>query len=574
MQGVLRGLAVITSLSATAAFGAPKKIVVVSSPKQHPAETTILEQAVLSVLRGEPDTLPFRLQKAGKAEARAEREAEQARALLASAKANFESLELEAAIKDYSKAAQKLDNGMPLTNQIDALQHALSMLAASQLLLGQEKKARQVIERLVALDGSYVPDQSIYNPQMLAVFDEVAGEVSFREKKSLTVTTQPEGAAIIVDGKLAGVSPVTLSALPPGRHYVQAQLAGFESAGKAVEVKKAQDLKLKLGKAKPVKELQGLADASVAAIDGSEVPLDALELAQLVNAAEVVIISTDGKSHKLARFAANASSKDTKTVSGSLADALGAVSAASTLLGVGAGTAVATATPASQKVDMGASSGSGGSGSSSSSSSSGGGGSGASSGGGKSQGEKDTEEIIASNQSGSGGGGAASGSSSGGSGSGGSGGSGSGGSSTAASGGGGTASDGGSSSKGTVLLATYGTAGALASASAVFGFLALSSQKSFNQVTRNGTGGIDHLKTTDQIEGETVSASGKKRAFIADVLLAGAVVAGVIGLTLQVAWNPDPEPATRTSTSAAAPTAPSADGWALTVTPVGATLQF
>ena len=44
---------------------------------------------------------------------------------------------------------------------------------------------------------------------------------------SLTVTTDPMGAAILIDGLQRGVSPQTITGLAPGEHTILLQLSGY-----------------------------------------------------------------------------------------------------------------------------------------------------------------------------------------------------------------------------------------------------------------------------------------------------------------------------------------------------------
>jgi serine/threonine-protein kinase len=52
----------------------------------------------------------------------------------------------------------------------------------------------------------------------------------------LTVETEPPGAQVLVDGKDAGRSPVTLEALEPGEHTVVATMEGRKKAERQVKL--------------------------------------------------------------------------------------------------------------------------------------------------------------------------------------------------------------------------------------------------------------------------------------------------------------------------------------------------
>ena len=67
---------------------------------------------------------------------------------------------------------------------------------------------------------------------------------------SIKISSNPSGARVEVDGKERGVTPVTVSDLPPGSHKLQVSKEGFKSRSETVDLKqgKALDLTLTLEK--------------------------------------------------------------------------------------------------------------------------------------------------------------------------------------------------------------------------------------------------------------------------------------------------------------------------------------
>ena len=64
---------------------------------------------------------------------------------------------------------------------------------------------------------------------------------------TLTVETAPAGAALFVDGRFAGVSPVTVADVQPGTHLLWAERRGYVPLRQPVEVgKDTQPVRLKL----------------------------------------------------------------------------------------------------------------------------------------------------------------------------------------------------------------------------------------------------------------------------------------------------------------------------------------
>ena len=56
-----------------------------------------------------------------------------------------------------------------------------------------------------------------------------------RVQVRVSVTSQPAGATVIVDGKDRGTTPITLFDLPPGRHHIKYRLAGYGEADRFVD---------------------------------------------------------------------------------------------------------------------------------------------------------------------------------------------------------------------------------------------------------------------------------------------------------------------------------------------------
>ena len=49
-----------------------------------------------------------------------------------------------------------------------------------------------------------------------------------RVQSRVTITSQPSGASVIIDGMDRGTTPITLFDLTPGPHHLKYRLAGYE----------------------------------------------------------------------------------------------------------------------------------------------------------------------------------------------------------------------------------------------------------------------------------------------------------------------------------------------------------
>jgi len=98
---------------------------------------------------------------------------------------------------------------------------------------GRATEARDAIALALALD----PDRPIsareFAPEFIGMVDTVRAEP--RPKRSITVTTEPDGALLTVDGRDVGRAPMTMQ-LSVGQHVVVARLPQFRPRARAVAV--------------------------------------------------------------------------------------------------------------------------------------------------------------------------------------------------------------------------------------------------------------------------------------------------------------------------------------------------
>lgn len=92
----------------------------------------------------------------------------------------------------------------------------------------------------VALDGYKAERQrvSLSAERASRVLDvKLTKTIAAPTTGAVSVITDPAGARILVDGAAAGNAPLTVANLAPGKHAVQAERDGFESATRDVDVK-------------------------------------------------------------------------------------------------------------------------------------------------------------------------------------------------------------------------------------------------------------------------------------------------------------------------------------------------
>ena len=130
----------------------------------------------------------------------------------------FHALQLDQAADSYSAAVQKLQRVAALTGDLAGLPGALSMLAATLLLMNEPQAATPVLARLRALQPALPLPASVFNPDTAAAARRVAKRLA--PPQDFTVRAFPPGGEIWIDGQFAGGETAAPHLDPTVPHYV------------------------------------------------------------------------------------------------------------------------------------------------------------------------------------------------------------------------------------------------------------------------------------------------------------------------------------------------------------------
>ncbi len=166
----------------------------------------------------------------------------------------FEDLDLEAAGEHLETAVNALAayfGDLPDSARA-ALSQGIFADAATTLFEGATDQADSIFVALALLDPSFVPAEGRYPSNVVDRFEGVKAHLGARTTGSLTVKTNPPGAAVYVDGLFRGASPLTVSSLADGYHVVSVRRLGFRPLGTLTPVNgdnsATADLELELSK--------------------------------------------------------------------------------------------------------------------------------------------------------------------------------------------------------------------------------------------------------------------------------------------------------------------------------------
>src|SRR6185437_16230984 len=119
-----------------------------------------------------------------------------------------------------------------------AFQKAASLLAWSAQKQGKPDEARDALARVVVVEPDFQPPHSDYPPTLGLLAKEAASALHSKPQGSLTVTSQPAGLPVYVDGRPEGKSPVLLD-LPRGDHRVEVAFPGRRGVPRDVHLEEA-----------------------------------------------------------------------------------------------------------------------------------------------------------------------------------------------------------------------------------------------------------------------------------------------------------------------------------------------
>jgi hypothetical protein len=97
---------------------------------------------------------------------------------------------------------------------------ALVIRALALRRLGKEADADAALARLASVMPSAVPDPEITPPKIAQRHQQLLLELKGKPRIQIEVTSVPEGAEVVVDGRAVGRAPIVVRDLLPGDHFV------------------------------------------------------------------------------------------------------------------------------------------------------------------------------------------------------------------------------------------------------------------------------------------------------------------------------------------------------------------
>lgn len=107
---------------------------------------------------------------------------------------------------------------------------------ASQVMTGAVGTGQEAIDTGLNLWPGQGLQEYGWTLDLRTAFSEVQGRRAQQQPGSIEVDTEPGGATVRVNGVVRGFSPVTLSDMPAGRHWIETTLDGYVRSQMFVEI--------------------------------------------------------------------------------------------------------------------------------------------------------------------------------------------------------------------------------------------------------------------------------------------------------------------------------------------------
>lgn len=159
---------------------------------------------------------------------------ERARAALQDGLRAWEKLALDEAIARLGQAMTLFRETGPLLGDLSELKTTVEHLAASLVLRGSAAEAESLFLELLTLDPGH--ELEGFPPSVETVFNRAATRLDATPSGAIELFSSPPQAAVFLDGRFEGVTPLVLEDIVAGAHYLRLEKLGFVLHGATLKV--------------------------------------------------------------------------------------------------------------------------------------------------------------------------------------------------------------------------------------------------------------------------------------------------------------------------------------------------
>jgi tetratricopeptide (TPR) repeat protein len=152
-------------------------------------------------------------------------------------KALYNDLGVEEAIEKFKSALKYLEDNIDKVADMTLMSDVIFYLGASHELLDEDDKAESYFSTYLSINPDGQPEGSTFSEEVMSAFEGVKSDRKSAGKGSLKVQCNQNGALVFIDGKIAGMTPLTLRGISEGKHYYRIHKNGFRPAGGSISVR-------------------------------------------------------------------------------------------------------------------------------------------------------------------------------------------------------------------------------------------------------------------------------------------------------------------------------------------------
>ncbi len=165
---------------------------------------------------------------------------QRARTALEDGRRSYDSLALEDAIARLGQAVSLYQRAGPNLLDLGELATALTYLGASLVLRGSAAEGERTFVELLTIHPNH--QLADFPPAITRTFERAARAVDRVASGSVEVYSTPPYAAVFIDGRYEGVTPLVIEDLASGTHYVRLEKFGYVPRGTPLQVAPGQQV--------------------------------------------------------------------------------------------------------------------------------------------------------------------------------------------------------------------------------------------------------------------------------------------------------------------------------------------
>ncbi len=144
--------------------------------------------------------------------------------LLTDAENNYQNGKFKEAIEIYEQIIVKLNKRKELVKTKQKLFSTMVSLALTYFTIQETDKSKVQLEKLIRINPNQKIDEEIYPPKFVQQFKDVQK----RNLGELIITSTPPGAAVSINNKSAGITPVNIKNFIKGEYILTLAKKGYE----------------------------------------------------------------------------------------------------------------------------------------------------------------------------------------------------------------------------------------------------------------------------------------------------------------------------------------------------------